>query len=293
MSAVRKCIDSKDLDHFDVLLLRKEVQSLRSLQDLQMSKNNSSCSIDSSSQLSATSEDHSFLRQSGSDFQNSTPVEHCTRPSQLSENNLSLSPVAPSDLIPTPPVKIAPQKPKRSVSLTRKSALESFSSSATDEESADVPSSSSNDQRSSSPFAVAIENHRSSHSGRVKAGTKPGHKPLPNADFFKDPKDDIKPTQIEPVYSAVIKPVKNPVSNLVKQQKPLQNSVFNNTNQNAPSSLNTSSSSLVVDPSPRIPSPHPPLHKISLRPASFGSFGNQKVNQYQHPVKVEVHRDPR
>ena len=295
MSAVRECIDNRDRDRFDVLLLRKEVESLKNFQDLSASKNNSSCSVDTSSQHSAPSEDQSFLTRSGSDLQNSTPLDHNYDPSQNPENNLSFSPVASLNPDLTHPAKLPPLKPIRTSSLSRNCVLDSVSSSATDEEASDKASKENCSQRSNSPFGIAIENHRSSHSGRIKAGNKLTHKPMPDPEFFQDPKNNIEPTNVEPVYSSLIKPIKNPTSNRINVRQISPNANTNSADQDpgasyVSSSEKASSSSFLVNS----PAPHPPLQqKITLRPALFGSSGNRKIKSYQRPVKVDVHRDPR
>ena len=287
MSCVRECVDGQDLDRFDVLVLRKEVESLRNRKE---SLNSKESSADASSHHSLPSENQSFIFGSDPDVQSSTPRDLGLDSSlDKQADKLSVSPVRPRHKSPPP-------KPKRSSSLPRNSASESMSSSATEEEPS-TQRSQERDHRSSpsSPFTNAIKNHRSSHSGRVKVGSKAAHLPLPDAAFFKNPDSPEKET-VEPVYSSVIKPVKNPACELINHRR---NSKKLSTASAAKEDINVSTSSAASSSSssagePFYKAPHPPIEKITLRPTTFASSVNDRVVfSNRQPVKVDVHRSSR
>ena len=301
MTSIRECIDPRDLDRFDVLLLRKEVESLRNLQGSQTSRNGSFVSLEVSSH---PSEDQSLISASSdAEVQTSTPrLLDSESKLQESVESPTVSPVRPTSKPPPPPTeKHPPAKPKRSCSQNRRSVLESVSSSATEDDSPNKDMSTGDKKRPSSPFSFAIENHRSSHSGRVKVGNKTSHPPLPSSEFFQGPQNEEKPSVVEPVYSSIIKPVKNPASDLIKARRSSwrRSSTRNvpaGSNINASTSSTTSVSSSSSVGEPHNLAPHPPPQKITLRPANFASAVHNKVTQghaKQQPVKVDVHREPR
>ena len=319
MSAVRKCIDSRDLDRFDVLVLRREVETLRNLRSLQTTRNSFTLSTDTSSHPSLPSEEQSVLFASDGEVQASTPTDSGTTSVFNREEKPSVSPVRPlvkpspspspvrpagrppspsparpTSRPPAPPLakKYPPAKPKRSSSLNHHRAFESGSSSATEEEWNGKGSKNTDalEHRPTSPFSKAIESHRSSHSGRVKVGNKNHHPPIPNEDFFKDP-NQVEDKKVEPVYSSIIKPMKNPASDVLKNRRCSWKNTTpapETTENNVSASSNLSSSSCESMYS----IPHPP-QKIILRPASFASSVNDKISRNsQQPVSVDVHRDP-
>ena len=302
MTSIRECIEPRDLDRFDVLLLRKEVESLRTTQSFQTSRNGSFGSLDASSQ---PSEEHSsFISASDAEVQTSTPllVDSGTNLQESTEKP-SVSPVRPNSRPPPPPPsKQPPMKPKRSSSLTRHGVLDSVSSSATEEDSPNTKQPWSKDdlfQLPSSPFSIAIENHRSSHSGRVKVGNKTSHPPLPSSEFFRDPEKQEEAPKKEPVYSSIIKPVKNPASELMKARRSSWKVSSKreipdppNNNASVSSTASVSSSSSVGEPQHAVP--HPPPQKITFRSAAFASTVNSKASHSsKQPVQVDVHREPR
>jgi len=202
MSAVRECVNGRDLDRFDVLVLRREVEVLKNRHQTPdcssaTQDNKESCGSESSlsaaESLCLSPEAHSTPNDSYK-----SPDKQPTPPSAAGRS-ATVSPVRPTTKPPPPPSKTPPVKPKRSTTVGSQSVRtppSGFTVPAGGQQ--DTPSEHENvlfaacdensEERSSSPFTLALEKHRSSHSGRIKVGPKvPTHQRIPSKDFFSPP----------------------------------------------------------------------------------------------------------
>ncbi|XP_076823512.1 whirlin-like [Clavelina lepadiformis] len=333
-SAVRECIMEKDLDRFDVLVLRREIDALKN-QNQQPSCSDSNSLGTKSMNSSLKSEDNSTLDPVASiqpspvnglpgtgpkhvEENDSCQIDlHSTPNESFANHSLTngskISPVKPTQGPPPPPpaafAKTSPVKPKRSSlikPITKTDETKDGDQEFTPVEKDVGVTSNSNpgtplsdeEERCQSPFSFALEKHRSSNSGRIKAANKT-HAPMPEAEFFQEPQEqkqnDSPPS---PVYAAVIKPVRNP--SIKFKKKAQSNTTFTafipqdlskNLEEIPPPSSETVSSSSSLNESSESLVP-PPL-KITLRPTTFGSYINEKIkNTHCYPIKVDVHQNP-
>lgn len=303
MSAVRQCIHERDLDRFDVLVLRREIEVLKSRHQSSLSSNESSMTSD----------------MQANDRDPITPPRDHSTPNNLYKARkddraatAKLSPVRPSvKPPPPPPLKTPPAKPKRSKSRASVSSIESnsqASSSACEAQQSIDGGATKPDEKSTSPFSLALQKQKTSNSGRIKMGPKiPTHHSVPSREFFspvaqldnnKGTGARRKKSSVEPDKNSGLKCKREctkrpPLTNdqLPDEEFSSEVSSLQDIDFPAPPSLLTTTSSRETS----FASGAVFSNSLPIR-SSFGSTGNSIASSSsvssRYPVKADVHQPP-
>ncbi|XP_078489855.1 whirlin [Ciona intestinalis] len=272
MSVIRDYISHRDLDRFDVLVLRREVEALRSRHQEDTTNSNESISTNETSNKvlqppKLQSTPNSSFQSSESNTESAEMISPVRLPDQKKEPKVKIPPVPP---------KAPPNKPRRSFrerkifNTTSSFEYEEPNPPSEKKESTKVTIKTSD--RSISPFSLALEKHRSSNSGRIKAGSHPIHPSLPCPQFFEPPVQ-------------------------FKNNEQNQNSIscHDSTTSDSdfpppPLSFSSSASSTMSERSSHPPRITDSPSEIHLRPTSFSSFTRKPSPcARKYAVTAEVH----